>query len=152
MIDYIAKEVRMLLVNLLKDFEMLGEALNRGYEYPRIQLHSDQDNLQLLAEVPGLSEKDIEVSVSEDVVTIKGNKQKSKEPFATPQTNGEQMEKIKFRVLGSEIWSGDFARRIELPCEVDNKDIKATLKSGLLSLLMPIKEKDKEKIINVEGE
>ena len=55
----------MLLVNLLRDFEMLGEAFERGHEYPRIQLYSNKDELRLLAEIPGVLEKDLDVSVSE---------------------------------------------------------------------------------------
>ena len=151
MINYSAKEVTMLLVNLLKDVEVLEEVWNRGYEYPQIQLHSNKDTLQLLAEVPSLAEKDIEVSVNEDVVTIKGNKQKPKENSAS-ETNGEQMKETNFQVLRSEIWHGNFTRRIELPCEVDNKNIKATLKNGILSLLMPIKEKEKQQTIKIEKE
>ncbi len=130
----------MLLENLLKDFEIMEEVFNLGYEYPRIQLHSNKDNLLLLAEVPGISERELKISVSEDVVTISVQKEKAKH------------EDKSLKILRSEIRNDNFSRKIELPFEVEEDKIKAHLKNGLLSIILPIKEQDKPKIIKIEGE
>ena len=130
----------MLLANLLNDFGMIGEMLKQSYEYPRVQLYSNKENLLLLFEVPGFSEGELDVSLTDDVVTISGKKEKF------------DPESKDLRVLRSEIPSGDFTRRVELPFEVRGGEVKATLKDGILSLTMPIKEKDKPKTIQIQGE
>ena len=130
----------MLLANFLNNFEMMGGVFEPMDQFPAIQLHSNENSLLLLAELPGISEKDLEVSISDDVVTISGKKEKF-------SLEGENQREIR-----SERWSGNFLRKIELPFEVEGKQIKANLKDGVLSISMPIKEKDKPKKITIQGE
>ena len=130
----------MLLAKFLNDFGMMGEVFERTEPLPAIQLHSNENSLLLLAELPGVSEKDLEVSISDDVVTISGKKEKF-------SLEGENQREIR-----SERWSGNFLRKVELPFEVEGKKIKANLKDGVLSVSMPIKEKDKPKKITIHGE
>ena len=130
----------MLLAKFLNDFGMMGEIFERTEPFPAIQLHSNENSLLLLAELPGVSEKDLEVSISDDVVTISGKKEKF------------SLEGKNQRDIRSERWSGNFLRKVELPFEVEGKKIKANLKDGVLSVSMPIKEKDKPKKITIHGE
>ena len=93
-------------------------------------------------------------------MTISGKKKGAQESVLSEKTeeqaSGGVGDKVVTettkRVLRSEIWVGDFTRKIELPCEVESEKIKATLKNGILSLLMPIKEKEKQRSIKIKGE
>ena len=128
----------MLLTNLLKNLELVGDMFDGSHEYPAIQLYSNKDNLLLAAETPGFNEKDLDISIAEDVINISGKRGKS-----------EQEEGLK--MIRSERWNGNFSRRIELPVEVESNRAKAVLKDGLLEITLPIKEKVKPRKIAVQG-
>jgi HSP20 family protein len=74
--------------------------------------------------LPGLDAKNIELSVSDDVLTIKGEKKEEKE------------EKTKDRYV-SERRYGSFRRSVQLPSSVDAGKIEANYKSGVLTVTLP---------------
>ena len=130
----------MLLTNLINDFNFVEEVFGYGNEYPAIQLHSSEENLLLAAEMPGISAEELELSVTEDVVTISAQKKEL------------ESEEKNLKLLRSELRRGKLVRKVELPFEVDVENVKASLTDGLLSVVMPIKESNKPKKINVKGE
>lgn len=89
------------------------------------------------AELPGMGKEEIEVTVSGDVVTIKGEKKKEE----------EVKEKDYYRRERS---YGSFARSVQLPCEVKGDEIKANFKDGVLEIRCPKSEEAKKKSISVK--
>lgn len=108
---------------------------------PTMDVSETEKEYELKAELPGLEEKDVSVTVSEGVLTIRGEKKIDHE------------EKGKdFRMV--ERSYGEFSRSLELPAGVDPEAIKAGLEKGVLTVSIPkkaaevkkieVKEKDKE--------
>jgi HSP20 family molecular chaperone IbpA len=95
------------------------------------------DEVLVKAEIPGVTKDDLEVSVDESTVTIKG------------QTSHEEKEE-KGDYYRSEIRRGAFSRTIALPREVDASKAKATFKDGILELSLPKVAKSKRVAVKVE--
>ena len=91
---------------------------------PAVDVVEEDRRFEITAELPGLSEKDIEVSMSDQSLTIKGEKKQEKE------------EKKKDFYL-SERYYGAFRRTFSLPEGVDSDKIDATFKDGILTINLP---------------
>jgi HSP20 family protein len=106
---------------------------------PSVDITEENMAYKVTAELPGLSEKDIEVQVSDGMLTIKGEKQESRE------------EKKKGYHL-SEREYGSFQRSFEMPRGVDREKIDAALKDGVLTVTLPktAEAQKKEKSIPVQ--
>lgn len=91
---------------------------------PAVDFAEDDKAYYITAELPGMSEKDIDVSLSGDTLTIKGEKRDEKE------------EKAKNYYL-SERSYGAFQRSFTLPEGVDRDKIEASFSSGVLALTLP---------------
>ncbi len=99
---------------------------------PAVDVVEKDNAFELTAEIPGLDAKNIELSLSDDVLTIKGEK------------NEEKEEKTKDRYV-SERRYGSFRRSLQLPSSVDAGKIEATYKSGVLTVKLPKSEEAKKK-------
>jgi HSP20 family protein len=126
-----------------KDFPSLGLMGIAGQSTfsLRVDITDTEDALKIAAEVPGMDEKDIDVTLTKDTVTIKGEKKAEEEE----KTNDY------YRVERS---YGSFMRSIPLPAEIDTAKVEASLKKGVLTITLPktakaIKEAKK---ITVKGE
>lgn len=109
-------------------------------EMPRIPKVDviDQDNAVVVrAEVSGVKKEDIDISVGDSTVTIRG------------RTSHEEKEK-KGDYYRSEISRGEFSRTVALPCDVDGNKASARMENGLLELTLPKLEKAKRRSIKVE--
>lgn len=106
---------------------------------PALDVKETKENIVVTAEIPGLGAKDIEVSISGDLLTIKGEKKQEKEE------KEESYHLIERRY-------GSFSRSVRLTNEVDAKNIKASHKEGVLTISLPKSEKAKEKQIKINVE
>ena len=102
-----------------------------------LDLYEEKGEIVAKAELPGLTKEDIEVKITENVLTIKGEKKKEE----------EVREKDYYR---SERSYGSFMRSVELPREVQAEKIKATFKNGILEVRLPVSEEAKKKEIKVK--
>ena len=91
---------------------------------PAIDITEKDKAFEVTAELPGLDVKDIDIQLSEGMLTIKGEKQEQKE------------EKTKDRYV-SERRYGSFRRTLQVPGSVDADKIEASYKSGVLTLTLP---------------
>lgn len=91
---------------------------------PRIDLVETEREIEVSAEMPGLEERDIEVSMSEDCITIKAEKRAGRDR----QGGGYR---INERLYGS------VQRTIPLPAPVDQDGVRATYANGVLTINMP---------------
>ena len=91
---------------------------------PAVDIVEKDNSFEITAELPGLDAKNIELSLADDVLTIKGEKKEEKE------------EKTRDRHI-SERRYGSFRRSVQLPSSIDAGKIEANYKSGILTIALP---------------
>jgi HSP20 family protein len=101
-------------------------ALSRGGNgfMPRMDVAETDKEVTITAELAGLDEKDVEITLQDNVLTIKGEKK------------AEREEKEANRYLTERSY-GAFCRSIELPAEVEQDKIDAAFKKGILTVRLP---------------
>lgn len=104
---------------------------------PSLDVSETKDNIVVKAEVPGMDGKDIDISLSGGVLTLKGEKKQEKE---------EKDENYYF----SERSYGAFSRSIKLSQEVQTDKIKASYKNGVLTITLPKSEEAKAKEVKIK--
>ena len=109
----------------LFDAPALGR-FGAGHITPRVDLHETDKAYALSAELPGLDEEDIDLSVHEGVLTLKGEKRYEKKD-----------EKDEARIV--ERHYGSFQRIFTLPSDVDDAKIEAKFEKGVLNVTLPKK-------------
>jgi HSP20 family protein len=119
--------------------EAPGPGLYGGTWEPRLDMAETKDMLTIKAELPGLESKDLDVSVSGDVLTIKGEKKQETEE------KDEQRHIVERRY-------GAFVRMVRLPTSVAQGKIKASFKNGVLTINLPKTEEAKPQAIPVSSE
>ena len=106
---------------------------------PAAEMEETQDAIHLKLEVPGIEAKDLDVQVTENAVSISGER---KEETKTEE-NG---------VTKSEFHYGKFQRVIPLPARIQNTQVQAEYKDGILNLTLPKSEEEKNKVVKVNLE
>jgi HSP20 family protein len=103
---------------------LLSDAWARGALVPRLDVTEDAKAFHVTVELPGMTDKDVAVSVADRLLCIRGEKKEE----------AEQKDKEVFR---QERAYGSFRRDIELPGDVDSGKIEATFKNGVLTIDLP---------------
>jgi HSP20 family protein len=113
--------------------------LTRPFEgrVPNVDVIDRDDEVIVRAEVPGIKKEDLEVSVTDNSVTIKG------------ETKHEEKEE-KGNYYRCEISSGTFARTVALPDNVSSGDATAKFEDGVLELKLPKVEKTKRRTVKID--
>lgn len=104
---------------------------------PKVDVIERDDKIVVRAELPGVDKKDIDVSMTDYTVTVKG------------ETRKEEKEE-KGDYFRSEMSSGMFSRTVALPAEVDGSKAKAAFKDGILELTLPKIGESRRRSIKVE--
>jgi HSP20 family protein len=91
---------------------------------PKVDVAETNDAVHVTADLPGLSENDIEVTLSDGHLHIRGEKHDRKED---KDKNYHRIERTY----------GSFQRSIALPAEVDSEKVDASFKNGVLSVVLP---------------
>lgn len=124
--------------NLWSDFFGEKEFLPRAKVWvPAIDVSETKDAILVKAEVPGMEAKDIDVSLSDDMLVIKGEKKEEKEE------KDENFHRVEMR-------RGSFQRAIRIPVPVDSENIEAKYEKGVLKVKLTKKEESKAKKIEVK--
>jgi len=111
-----------------------GEAEPLGWS-PAIDVLDRKDEMVLQADLPGLTEKDIEITVQDGVLTVRGQRKEEKET-----KEGEEY-------YCCERWSGSFSRTLTLPPGINADKVSASFKNGVLEVHLPkAKEAEGKKI------
>ncbi|MEE9910582.1 MAG: Hsp20/alpha crystallin family protein [Deltaproteobacteria bacterium] len=103
-----------------------------GAFMPSIDVKESDKDFTIHAELPGVDEKDVEVTVTHDAVTIKGEKKEEKEDKGK---NYYYMERSY----------GSFNRTIPLATEIDASKAEASFKNGILNIAIPKSQSAKDK-------
>jgi HSP20 family protein len=114
-----------------------GLARRFGEEWsPSVDVSENKDSILIKAELPGLEAKDVDVSISGDMLTIKGEKKKEQEE------KDEQHHYV-------ERFYGSFQRSFRIPVNVKTDQIDAAFDKGVLKVTLPKTEEAKKKEIKV---
>ncbi len=111
---------------------------NRKIYAPAVDIIETTNNILLFADMPGVNEKTVDVTVEKNLLTIHG--------MIEPTIDD------KLTLVFSEYGSGDYQRVFSLTDEIDKNNIKATVRNGVLKLVLPKTEKIKTRKIEVSGE
>ena len=103
-----------------------------GTAYPKVNVYEYDDKVGVIAEIPGLDKKDLTIEVEEGVLTIAGNKH-------------GLFDDEGAKVIRKELKQSSFKRQFELGEQLNGDKVKASFKSGLLSIEIPKIEPKKPK-------
>ena len=104
----------------------------QGSAYPKVNVYEYDDKVGIVAEIPGLNKKQLNVEVEEGVLTISGDK------HSTFEVEGA-------KVLRKELKQSSFKRSFELGDLLDGENISANFKDGVLSVSIPKTEPEQPK-------
>ncbi|WP_319559655.1 Hsp20/alpha crystallin family protein [Marispirochaeta sp.] len=107
-----------------------------GLYSPRVDVREEEDRYLLEAEIPGLSENDVEVKVDDNLLTISSGKE-------------EKKEQDEVNYLVRERKSLVFSRSFVLPKDVDNEKISGSFSNGILTLTMEKRPEAKPRQIKI---
>jgi HSP20 family protein len=101
--------------------------------WPRIEVRDTDKEFTVCAELPGLEERDVEITYADGVMTIKGEKRVEEE-----------------RAQYSERWAGAFERQVVLSDAVDPDNVKATFRNGVLTVVLGKKPEAQRQVKRIE--
>ena len=118
--------------------KQIGVKPFQGTAYPKVNVYEFEDKVGLIAEIPGLDKKDLNIEVEDGKLTISGDK------HGTFDIKGA-------KVIRRELKQSSFKRQFELGELLDGDKIKANFKDGLLSIDIPKIEpkKPKKKVVKI---
>jgi HSP20 family protein len=103
---------------------------------PAAEIQETPEDIRLKLELPGIDAKDLEVHVSAEAVSISGERKEE------TKTEDKGVTRSEFRY-------GQFRRTIPLPTRVENTEVQAEYKDGILSLILPKAASEKNKVVKV---
>ncbi len=119
------------LTALQQEIDRLFDGFGRGFAatsasplLPSMDVSETEKEIEITAELPGLEEKDVQLNVADNLLTIRGEK----------KSHREEKEK-DYRLV--ERSYGSFQRTIELPNGVNPDSIQATISKGVLKVVVP---------------
>jgi HSP20 family protein len=148
--DNLVKWKRNDVLDPMSEFDRLQDEINKLFDWsypgnsglfdrslsPAIDVVENDNEIMVLCDLPGVKKEDLELSISRNVVTIKGEKK-------------VESKKEDRKIFRSEIWSGAFQRTISLPDTVDPDKVEAEMKDGVLTVKIAKREDVRPKQISV---
>jgi len=133
-------------VGFMDEFESLARqtweswepAIYRTGMMTNLDMYEEKDELVIKVELPGVKKEETEISLEEDVLTIKAEKK------------GEELTEDT-KIYCHERWYGTTCRSIRLPFQVDGEKITAKLEEGQLHIRLPKAEEAKPKHIEIQA-
>ena len=133
------QEMELLQRDMNRLFDRLavpdGES-QRSTFVPAAELQETSEALHLSLELPGVNAQDLDVQVTADTISISGERK------AQTKTEDQGMTRTEFRY-------GRFQRLISLPARIQNTNVQADYKDGILKLVLPKAEDEKHKVVKV---
>jgi HSP20 family protein len=122
-IDRLKKDMDRLLNRFRDDF--CSPLLLKGFrDEPYLELSETEDDLVLKAEIPDVRPKDLDITISDDLLTIKA--EVKEETFSEGKGFRERTQSCSF-----------FSRTVQLPCKVHVDEVQASFEDGILNIIMP---------------
>ncbi len=117
--------------------QQVGVNPMQGSAYPKVNVYEYEDKVGVIAEIPGLDKKHIDIEVEDSILTISGDK------HGLPEDNGA-------KVIRRELKTSSFKRSFTLGEELDGDSIDANFKDGILSISIPKIAPKKPKVNKVK--
>jgi HSP20 family protein len=114
-----------------------GEDLKDGVWQPPVDIYEDENSVVIKAEIPDVDQKDIEVKIEDNTLTLRGERKHST----------EIRKESYYRV---ERFFGQFQRSFSLPHSIDQDNVEATCDKGVLTIVLPKRLEVNPKQINIE--
>ncbi|MBF2008703.1 MAG: Hsp20/alpha crystallin family protein [Chlorogloeopsis fritschii C42_A2020_084] len=125
---------------LFEDTRVPNKLLERDLiKVPAAELQETEDAIHLKLELPGIEAKDLDVKVTENAVYVSGERKSEN------KTEDKGYTRTEFHY-------GKFQRVIPLPAKIQNTDVKAEYKDGILNLSLPKTQAEKNKVVKVNLE
>lgn len=140
--DQIRNEMSEMMRDMFKpwfsfpSFRRMEQLMPANFQ-PSLNVRSEGSDLVVETALPGIDKKDVQLTVTRDSLTIRGEYKKE-----------EKSEKDK--VFHSEMHYGSFYRSLALPAEVDANKVKAELKDGMLTVRMPLMKPEVHQQVKVD--
>lgn len=122
-INKLRRDINRLFDRLWDDFGM-PRFPRIPRDVPFIDLSETEDDLIIKAEVPGIDPEDLDISIIDDILTIKGD---IKQEFAKENEDYHRVERRR----------ESFSRTFQLPCRVMIGEVEATYEKGMVTIIMP---------------
>ena len=106
---------------------------------PKVDIFSKEDGIAIIADMPGVAENDMEITLEKDILTINGYVSNS---FLAPEG---------YELVHGEYGVGDFQRSFTIPDEIDRDNIEAGLKNGVLKIYLPKAPEAKARKITIQA-
>src|SRR3954470_2947672 len=119
------------LHRLQEEMERLTRSATAPQGFPALNVYAHQDGIVITAELPGVNEGDLDISVHRDTVTLRGERQDQ-----ISEAGGYHRRERR---------SGPFGRTFSLPFQVDPERVEAKLRNGIVTLTLQRPEQDKPK-------
>lgn len=120
-----------------REMEGVERTRTRRVYVPKVDIYEDEDSVILLADMPGVGQDSIDITLEKNILTISGYLDDS--------------SREGFGLAYSEYNEGDYERTFALSDEVDRNRIEATMKHGVLKLTLPKAEEMKARKISVKA-
>jgi len=104
---------------------------------PTLNVSESDEAVRVTAELPGVNPKEVDISISDDLLTMRGEKKAEK----------EESDSDYHRIERS---YGAFSRTVRLPAVIDADKVEATFKDGILTINLPKREEAKTRRVKVE--
>jgi HSP20 family protein len=132
-------EVNRLFSSNMTRFFGDDEAMARGAWSPNVDIYENKDHIILEAELPGMSREDFDLSIENNVLTLRGERRFEK------KDEGDNYHRVE-RSYGA------FTRSFTLPQTVSAEGANAEYKNGVLRVTLPKREEVKARKIEITGE
>ncbi|HEV8367408.1 MAG TPA: Hsp20/alpha crystallin family protein [Pyrinomonadaceae bacterium] len=127
---------RLFSTNLTRDFG--DEGIGRGAWAPSVDIYENKDQIVLEAELPGMKQEDFDLSIENNLLTLRGERRFEK---TDESDNYHRVERSY----------GSFTRSFTLPQTVSGDEAKAEYSNGVLRVTLPKREEAKSRRIEVSG-
>ncbi|MCA2641474.1 MULTISPECIES: Hsp20/alpha crystallin family protein [unclassified Microcystis] len=134
-VESLQKEMNRLFDRLVPTDVGNGEKMGLSF-IPAAEITETPEAVQIKLEIPGMEAKDLNLEVTANSLTINGERK------SEIKTEEEGFTRTEFRY-------GKFHRVIPLPVRVDNNNVTAEYKDGILNLTLPKAEEEKNKVVKV---
>ncbi len=134
------REMNRMFDSFFRDFGLAPSTAGEGLaEFePRVNVKEKKDKIEVTAELPGMKEDDVELSLDGNNLVLKGEKKHERES----EEEGYHFVERSY---------GSFYRRIPVPAEIDEDNVEAEFKDGILNVSLPKTETGKQKSIKVKS-
>ena len=135
----VRNEMNRLFDNFFTGWPEPRKGLLEGEWAPSIDVTETEGEITVTAELPGVKQEEVDITITDDVLTLKGQKKEEKE---VKDRNYHRIERSY----------GSFQRSVRLPTDVQAGEAKAAYKDGILTITIPKAEEAKPKQIKIDVE